>query len=98
MSGVGLPVQGSQDQDSVNGAGSRSCMREEAGPVWRSLYGEVQCIMDNGRMETPPATPVNRKTDRHQRKHYLPATSLGVVKMNKLSVTVVVIVLAICCP
>ena len=30
---------------------------------WGSLYGEVQCIMDNGHLG--PTIPVNRMTDRH---------------------------------
>ena len=38
------------------------------------LYGEVQCIMGNGHMGLP--------VDRHDWKHYLPATSLVGGKMR----------------
>lgn len=36
------------------------------GQVWKALYSEIQCIM---------GTTVDRQTDTHLSKHYLPATS-----------------------
>ena len=39
-----------------------------------SLYTEVQCIMCYGHMGTPP---MDRHTDKHNWKHYLPVTSLA---------------------
>ena len=40
---------------------------------WRGLYSEVQCIMANGHTGAPFP---DRMMDRHDRKHYLPATLL----------------------
>ena len=46
------------------------------GQVQEALYNEVQCIMGNGHMLTPPSPWTDRMTDRHDWKHYLPAASL----------------------
>ena len=45
------------------------------------LYIEVQSNMGNGHIWTPP--PVNRMMDRHDWKHYVPATSLVGGKMAR---------------
>ena len=56
----------------MQGAG----LRPGGGLDWGSLYGEVQFIMGNRHMRPFPP-PVNRMTDRQDRTHYFPATSLA---------------------
>ena len=69
----------STDVDSGGGGGPRGgplIMRFQVwcSGGWRGLYSEVQCIMANGHTGTPFP---DRMMDRHDRKHYLPATLLA---------------------
>ena len=45
-----------------------------------------QCIMDNGHMGTP--VPMDRMTDKHLLKHYLPATSFAGGNNGKLTLKI----------
>ena len=60
--GWGIPVQWGPSWSTLN-------MSWGGGKGW-SLYGEVKCIMGNGRIEPPPHTVV-RQNDRVDWKHYL---------------------------
>ena len=73
--------------EQVSNLSHQMTLVEGMGPCTEgAVCSEVQCIMDNGNMDTP----MDRMMYRHDWKHYLPATSLvgsnnRLCKMKRLS-------------
>ena len=53
------------------------CLRVGRYRAVGGVCSEAQCIMGNGHMGPPCPSPVDRMTDTHDSKHYLPTTLLA---------------------